>query len=664
MWDRVRALYHRLGRLDKAFLVLLALATVLRFAAPNNILFTVLAFAAFVAGAMVFFRLSYAGVKRVIWRLRYRLLVAYLFIAVVPIVLIVVLVGVGAYVFTGQIAAYLVTAELERRTRGLEDPARGLVSASPQVRLQHARWIAPFLRERIPGFEMVLSGDASFRYPPSSALQPPPGWGNASGLVEKGGAVYLWAHQKSAGAEVTMVAPVTGDSLSELVPNLGELSLLRPRRETVAGAQGEPPRTRIVIPRSDLPRRSRDRVPAPVNRFDAEVFNGTPVSVAIWEQPGRFEIVTLRLITRYSAVLRTVFAQRAEWVEGLTGASMAILILEVVAVLLLIVELASIYLGVKLTRTITYAVHNLYEGTQRVRVGDFSHRIEVRGTDQLAELGESFNRMTENLERLVEVAKEKERLQSEIEIAREVQNQLFPRTVPAARTLEFAAVCKPARLVSGDYYDYLNLHESKIAFAIGDVAGKGISAALLMATVQSSMRAQLRAGRELAAAAGNGHQNAGVSTASLVTRLNQQLYAFTPPEKFATFYFAIYDDATGLLTYTNAGHLPPIVVRKGVPLRLDVNGTVIGAFSFAQYNESQIQLEPGDLMVCFTDGITEPENDFGEMFGEDRLAEVLVKNAGRSSEEIIASVLESVQVWTGSTPELQDDMTLLVARRT
>ncbi len=321
-----------------------------------------------------------------------------------------------------------------------------------------------------------------------------------------------------------------------------------------------------------------------------------------------------------------------------------------------------IYIGVKLTRSITNAVHNLYEGTQKVRVGDFSHRIEVRGTDQLAELGESFNRMTENLERLVEVAKEKERLQSEIEIAREVQNQLFPRSVPVTEALELAAVCRPARLVSGDYYDYLRLDESTLAFAIGDVAGKGISAALLMATVQSSMRAQLRAGRELVAAAGNGSSVSTISTASLVSRLNQQLYAFTPPEKFATFYFALYDEPTGLLTYTNAGHLPPILIRDGTVSRLDVNGTVVGAFSFAEYGESSIKLDRGDLLVCFTDGITEPENEFGEMFGEDRLAEVLVKNAGREPQAIIDSVLDSVRVWTGS-PELQDDMTLLLARR-
>jgi sigma-B regulation protein RsbU (phosphoserine phosphatase) len=202
----------------------------------------------------------------------------------------------------------------------------------------------------------------------------------------------------------------------------------------------------------------------------------------------------------------------------------------------------------------------------------------------------------------------------------------------------------------------------RLALAIGDVAGKGISAALLMATLQSTMRTQLRAGQAQAAGVGNGAFASSLSPADLVSRLNQQLFAFTPPEKFATFFFALYDDATGLMTYTNAGHLPPILVRRGAATRLEVTGTVVGAFPFSEYTESTIQLEPGDLLACFTDGVTEPENEFVEMFGEDRLTDVILKHATCESDEILAAVMSSVRDWTGS-PELQDDMTLLLARR-
>jgi sigma-B regulation protein RsbU (phosphoserine phosphatase) len=292
--------------------------------------------------------------------------------------------------------------------------------------------------------------------------------------------------------------------------------------------------------------------------------------------------------------------------------------------------------------------------------GDFSHRIEVQGDDQLAHLGHSFNRMTENLERLVAVGKEKERMQAELEIAREVQNQLFPRNAPILKTFELLARCNPARMVSGDYYDYQILQDSKVALSFGDVAGKGISAALLMATVQSAFRTQIRACLEASAAADSSASL--VSTSRLVGQLNQQLHAHSSPEKFSTFYFGIYDDRASELIYTNAGHLPPMLVRRGEVLRLEINGMVVGAFPFAEYGETRVQLESGDVLVCFTDGITEPENEYGEMFGEERLTDVLLRNAHRGSAEMIDAVMKSVHDWTGS-PELQDDMTLLVARR-
>jgi phosphoserine phosphatase RsbU/P len=266
-------------------------------------------------------------------------------------------------------------------------------------------------------------------------------------------------------------------------------------------------------------------------------------------------------------------------------------------------------------------------------------------------LSRSFNRMTENIERLLVVAKEKERLQSEIEIAREVQNQLFPREVPELRTLRVKAVCQPARLVSGDYYDYEAVGDGKIALAIADVAGKGISAALLMAALQSSLRTQLEAQRDTR-----------LSTSLLVSNLNRQLFATTSSEKYATFCLGIYDEPSSQFTYTNAGHLPPLLVRSGEATRLDVNGTVVGAFAFAQYGESHLTLQGGDLLVFYTDGVTEPENAYGEMFGEGRLLELLSQNAHRSETQIIEVVMESVQQWTGSD-ELQDDMTLLLARR-
>jgi sigma-B regulation protein RsbU (phosphoserine phosphatase) len=425
---------------------------------------------------------------------------------------------------------------------------------------------------------------------------------------------------------VTIIAPVTRDLLVSLVPGLGEVNFLDFRTPS-----------------------SQSLLPAPMNFLDLHVRWPYPVYVASWEAPQSAPKPYLMVVdTRYSAVLAIVFGQTGDWSE------LAMTLLIALVGLFLMVEIASLWAGIKLTRSITGAVHELYEGTRHVREGDFNYRIPVKGEDQLGELGISFNTMTENLGRLVIVAKEKERLESELTIAREVQNQLFPKDAPTLRTLELRGVCHPARMVSGDYYDFMPLPGDVLAFAIGDVAGKGISAALLMAAIQSTMRTQLNAV--------NGTGPHKFSAAALVATLNRQLYATTSPEKYATFYFALYDETTHALTYTNAGHLAPILVRDSGCEMLDSTGTVVGAFPIARYEERTVTLGSGDLVLAYTDGITEPENVYGEMFGEERLKDLAVKYAKTDSAELIARTMEAVVEWTGAG-ELQDDMTMVVARR-
>jgi sigma-B regulation protein RsbU (phosphoserine phosphatase) len=149
--------------------------------------------------------------------------------------------------------------------------------------------------------------------------------------------------------------------------------------------------------------------------------------------------------------------------------------------------------------------------------------------------------------------------------------------------------------------------------------------------------------------------------ARVMSQLNQQIYANTAPEKYATFFFALFDQPSQTLTYTNAGHLSPLLLRKGMITPLDSNGTVVGAFPFAKYDSSSLIMEPDDLLVCYTDGITEPENAYGEAFGEDRMMELVIKHASQPDSEILRIILDAVRGWTG-TAELFDDMTLLLAR--
>ena len=637
--------FQKRSRLELIFLSLLGAWLVLTVLGWARALTAVIAVFEFLLGAVLLFRLGRYVVRQSIWRLRNRLLVTYVLIGVIPVVLILTLVVLGGYIVAGQVAVYLITSELDRRTQALNEPAQILSWATPATRGRVLSQLAPFVRNRFPRIEVLMHGDSDLRYPQEARIEPPaPGWPDTAGLVIKEGRYYHWVHISRNGAELVMREPITSRVLSDLVPNLGAVHLIGSTSENnVLAAETQDHENETV------------RIPPPQNRFDREVNWIAQLNVADWNHPGRVETRWLLVTTRPSAVLSDIFGERfvlaQDSLYGLAG----------VGILFLIVEIVSLLAGISMTRTITGAVHDLYEGTSRITAGDFSHRIEVRGKDQLSSLSKSFNGMAENLERLFAVEKEKERLQSELEIAREVQNQLFPRAFPTLRTMQLTGICRPARMVSGDYYDYLCLDDNHVALAIGDVAGKGISAALLMASIQSIMRTQLNAGFNVQAAAANGHAALRFSTAQAVSRLNQQLFANTSPEKYATFCFGVYDEDRRLLSYTNAGHVPPLLIRGCEASFLDVTGTVVGAFPNVQYEERIIALHEGDLLVAYTDGVAEPENEYGEEFGSERLRDIVLRHRNADSPELIAKVMEAVEQWT-SAPELPDDMTVVVAK--
>ncbi|MBX9600758.1 MAG: SpoIIE family protein phosphatase [Bryobacteraceae bacterium] len=669
--EQWRRAYDWLGFAGTAFLASVLLAAVSTQLWPGNDWSGVFGFLATIFGVWLAVRILRIFARRAIWRLRNRLIVTYLFMALVPILLILALVGLAAWALTSQMAVHMVRTELDRRIRTLATASSSIEQSTPADRPDTMRAVGRLFAQRYPGLQILMNESGQLhRYPSDGTLAlPPPEWTPMSGVVLKDGQYFAVTHAETRSGDLTILAPLTADYLADLVPNLG-IVYFQEFQETgdqtvrtggrrpglvIRGDTGAKPRP--VTPVTAAEQR-KDRLPAAANLLDIDLPWVANIPVARWEAPseekGAFFLVVR---TRPSAVLNSLFSGQVDWTQGVLP-----VILLAVAVVFMIVEIISFVIGVSMTRTITGAVHHLYDGTQKVMEGNFAHRIEVKGNDQLAELSHSFNRMTENLERLLVVAKEKERLQSEIEIAREVQNQLYPKTVPSLRTLKLTAVCQPARMVSGDYYDYECLRDDKIALAIGDVAGKGISAALLMATLQSSLRAQLMSSMEMAVVAGGPVTRECFSTSDLVSKLNQQLYANTSPEKYATFCLGLYNEEDGCLTYTNAGHLPPILVRDGVATRFEVNGTVVGAFPFALYEESKVMMRRGDLLVFFTDGVTEPENEYGEMFGEERLVDLVLKNSHRSDGEIVDTVIGSVQQWTGS-PELQDDMTIMLARK-
>jgi sigma-B regulation protein RsbU (phosphoserine phosphatase) len=405
----------------------------------------------------------------------------------------------------------------------------------------------------------------------------------------------------------------------------------------------------------------------PKSAFDQEFHFGGLIQTTDWAS-GEPQSHFLAGATRLSAISSYLSSSMGVW-TGLVG-----VVLFAVAITFAIMMLVALLIGIRLTRTITYSVANLYKATEHINRGDFTHRIKVREKDQLAALQTAFNSMTESLQRLIAEQKEKERLQSELEIAHEVQAQLFPQDISGTRSLEIYGTCRPARTVSGDYYDFLSYNPEQVGIAVGDISGKGISAALLMATIHSAVRAYEQeqmapVGAGAASAYGTDMRLAAVapriappSPAQMLWLLNRHLFQSTQPEKYATLFLGFYDDESRRLTYSNAGHLPPIILGEdGSTRRLDVGGTVVGLFDRVEYEEQTVQLHSGDLFIAFSDGMTEPENDFGE-FGEERLVETIAAYRDLPLERITEHALAAVQDWIGAG-EQPDDVTLVLARR-
>jgi phosphoserine phosphatase RsbU/P len=629
------------GRIEQFALVVAIAWLGVAYFAPGSLLAPGLLIVLLASGSWVALRALRRLVQHSVWRLRNRLLSSYLFIAVVPVLLLFALGWMGAWVIASQTAFYLVAAEFNKRIEVLHDSSAAVLTGALGSSAEPASRLFSLLNSRFPGVEYLFTrpGQPDVRLPVDSKLTAPPNvQEHISGVLLKDGLLYAWAHHHSGQGSVTVIAPLTRAYLADLIPGLGAITLMD---------MGSSNRRMKLHDRDTDDDRTARGVPAPANFFDLQILWGSELPVHDWDNPGAERKVVLGIHTRIAQVYRVVFSQKADVDQPLLSS------FYLLAGLFLFFEFVALIIGISITRTITGAVHHLYEGTRRVQAGDFSTRIPVRGRDQLADLSHSFNSMTENLEKLLVVAKDNERIQADLTIAREVQEQLYPRTVPPSDSLVLTARLNPARSVSGDYYDYQRVNDHCIALALGDVAGKGISAAILMANVQSALRAQIRHSHELGQAC---------STSAIVSQLNKHLHAHTTAEKYATFYFGVYDETTGILTSTNAGHLQPLLFRRGEVIRLDVNGMVVGAFALAKYDESTVQLEPGDLLVLYTDGITEPENEYDEMFGEDRLIETIQRVIDRPNDAIIAEVFRAVEQWIHA-PDSNDDMTILLVRR-
>jgi sigma-B regulation protein RsbU (phosphoserine phosphatase) len=243
----------------------------------------------------------------------------------------------------------------------------------------------------------------------------------------------------------------------------------------------------------------------------------------------------------------------------------------------------------------------------------------------------------------------RERMARELEIARDVQQRLFPQEAPPVAGLDYAGKCRPAATIGGDYYDFLPVSGGHFGFAIGDVSGKGIPAALLMASLRASLRAL--------AIAYSG------AIAQLMADLNDLIYEASSADRYATFFYGVVDPAARTFSYVNAGHNPPLLFRAGSEdiLHLEEGGLMVGTFRGVQYQQGSVALRTGDTLVMFTDGISEAMNPAGEEFGEDRIVAAIREGAGLRAAALVDWVLSAVDSFTAGAPQ-HDDMTLVVVR--
>jgi phosphoserine phosphatase RsbU/P len=650
----VKEVWNRLSWLDLVSTLLavsgLLLAILRLDAGPSSFL----KYLAVLAGLYLLFRLIGWWRNRLLWSLRNRLIVAYLFIAFVPILLIVTLVFLAGRILYSQLGAYLLHEDIQQRIEIIADISEHLavghqtlppgVTQEESERVLAAQSHAVHDRD-LPGLSISFSSDTSLLRKIASS-----GKSSFAGLLQQGDELSLTSLKiipdRRGVRVVTLRVPVTPDFLATVAPDLGgiQLNLMEHYaggQEPIYSSGGE----QYKVARR-IPARNRGLQPAafwmdtPVNvvsSFDS-VFVGRDGKV----DPLRPVLAVFN--ARPSKLNGRIFASFGELrLFYLIGFIMA-------GVAFLLIEVAALVTGIVLTRRITRAVADLYRGTLYVQAMDFSHRVQIERRDQLGELGQSFNEMTGSISGLIEEQNKRQRLENEISIAREVQNQLFPSTLPSVPGVEIEAICKAARSVSGDYYDFIQLSPTHVAIAIADISGKGISAALLMASLQAALRSQMLT-------EGSEH----LSTAELVSRLNKHLVRNTGDDRFATFFIAIYDSATRTLRYTNAGHLPSFLVCHGTSQHLDKGGMVLGVVEDYAYEEGLLRVGPDSLLIGYSDGLIEPENVYGEEFGIRRLEETAVRLQGAGPLMVAESLMAAAEEWAG-TPEQADDMTVIVAR--
>ena len=628
-----------------------------------------------------------------LWRVRRKLTLSYIFIGFVPILLIVVFFFLCGLLLFFNVSSYLV----QSRVSALVDETRFLAEATA-IELEQA--------PDDPTFDEVLTRRqeaASARYHGASLVVVPtmrmcgPANSQPGRTVSRPLMSGAWAHLDP---PTTLPGWVTCDGYSGLVayqaPPMG-VSAIREsplwRTHLAVRAVALPadaiPRYAVVVDVpitaatglqiqnetgielgdiSTLGMTATDVVPvmgraieedsaAPATRQTVKWM--TFLDYTDWAS-GRMGNVVIAIALHVTDIYQRISATPLTQIGNYSVGQLLLIMLMVVAVLFVVIQSVAYVMGLKLARSITGAVHELATGTEHLRRGDFAHRISVNSHDQLGDLAESFNSMTASVEDLLQQKAEKERLEQELRIARQIQMSLLPQGPLRLDGLSVTAHCEPAREVGGDYYDYFTLGEKRVGIIIADVAGKGTSAALYMAELKGLMLSlsQLHA-----------------SPRELLMQANRIIAHHLDARSFITMTYAVVDLCARTLTYARAGHCPLLYLpggreNGGEGRRVQVqvpDGLVLGLkiddgqrFD-SLLEEVTLRLGIGDVVLLFTDGVSEAMNAAGEPFGEERLAALVGEHGDLPFEELRERIVREIRAFVGDTG-LHDDLTLVLLK--
>jgi sigma-B regulation protein RsbU (phosphoserine phosphatase) len=615
--------------------------------------------------------------RRLLWRVRRKLIVSYIFIGFVPMLLIVAFFLVSGALLFLNVSSYM----LRTRMATLVDETRFLAQTAA-IEIQRAQ--TP--REVVETLERRQSA-AVTRYPQASYVLVP-----VTSTCEKArsGRVLDW---EAAGPWIHTKAPTAVPEWlkCEEFASLVTTSETEPATLT-ARAVAWPAGTRnaviVDVPVGEaLTRELHDEmgitmggVTSFVLADDANVTSPTPrrrvvvgTSAAVANSGELIEWVGFldypdwasgqqsRLAVSFrlglGAVYRYLSGPSIDRLNRFNIGQVLLVVLAVVGVMFLIIQAVAFTMGLTLARSITGSVHELFMGTERVRRGDFTHKIAIRSRDQLGELAASFNSMTGSIEELLQQKAEKERLEQELRIARSIQMSLLPQGRLIFPGVSLSGHCEPAREVGGDYYDFLPLDDTRMGVLIADVAGKGTSAALYMAELKG-----------LVLSLSQRHS----SPRDLLIDANRIISKHLDARSFITMTYAVVDLGARTMTISRAGHCPLVYVpgphaALRTPRALQPDGMVLGLqFDTGDIfnrtlEEITLPLGPGDVFLLYTDGISEAMNLDGDYFGDARLSELASEHADLGCEEMSACILREVKAFAGSAAQ-HDDMTMVLLK--